>query len=167
MKMGAAASITEPIDKASVQTLLGDRFDEAQFDANAGEDNKIGVEKWAELAAAGASVSETDAVAAPADATPAATSETDGAEAVIETADVSDDGPWKTEYCVFGVCCSKDDAKLRELYQADGTLQVVEEKGAPARGEVEELPHGGEVEVGNFRDVVITIPCEPLLLVRV
>ena len=127
--MGAAASITEPIDKTTAQSLLGDKFDEAQFDANA-EDGKIAIQKWAELAAAVSSVSETDADAAPANATPVATSETNGA-AVIETTNTRDDGPWKTEYCVFGVCSSKDDAKMRELYQADGTLQVVEEKGAP------------------------------------
>ena len=46
--MGAAASISEPIDKAAAHALLGDKFDEAQFDANAGEDGKVSVEKWAE-----------------------------------------------------------------------------------------------------------------------
>lgn len=154
-KMGAAASITEPIDKTTAQSLLGDKFDEAQFDANA-EDGKIDVQKWAELAAAVSSVSESDAAAAPANAAPVASSGTGGAGSssetdavvvtanaapaatsetndatVIDTTKTRDDEPWKTEYCVFGVCSSKDDAAMRELYQADGTLQVVEEKGAP------------------------------------
>ena len=46
--MGAGASITEPVDKAKAQELLGDKFDDAKFD-DAAVDGKVSVEKWAEL----------------------------------------------------------------------------------------------------------------------